>query len=71
MNLKPISEKPEPARKLESKVALITDGYSGIGKAVAILFARKGADIAISYLNKNADALETKQRVDAINNLNS
>src|SRR5262245_13789098 len=41
------------SRKLENKVALITGGDSGIGRAVAILFAREGADISIAYLSEN------------------
>jgi len=45
--------------KLTDKVALITGGDSGIGRAVALAFAREGADILISYLNEDADAEET------------
>ncbi len=45
--------------KLEGKVALITGGDSGIGRAVAIAFAREGADVAISYLDESTDARET------------
>jgi hypothetical protein len=41
------------SRKLENKVALITGGDSGIGRAVAILFAREGADVALAYLNEH------------------
>jgi hypothetical protein len=53
------------SRKLENKVALITGGDSGIGRAVAILFAREGADVAVAYLNEHDDAKVTKERVDA------
>lgn len=50
--------------KLKDKVALITGGDSGIGRAVAVLFAREGADVAIVYLNEHEDANETKQLVE-------
>jgi NAD(P)-dependent dehydrogenase (short-subunit alcohol dehydrogenase family) len=53
------------SKKLDGKVALITGGDSGIGRAVAVLFAREGADIAISYLTENRDAEETKAVVEA------
>ncbi|SES09913.1 SDR family oxidoreductase [Rhizobium sp. NFR03] len=48
---------------LEGKVALITGGDSGIGRAVAIAYAREGADIVISYLNEDEDAEETAKWV--------
>jgi NAD(P)-dependent dehydrogenase (short-subunit alcohol dehydrogenase family) len=51
--------------KLKNKVAIITGGDSGIGKSVAIYFAKEGADIAISYLNEHKDAEETKHLVEA------
>lgn len=52
------------SRKLENQVALITGGDSGIGRAVAILFAREGAHIAIAYLNEHEDAKVTKEKVE-------
>jgi NAD(P)-dependent dehydrogenase (short-subunit alcohol dehydrogenase family) len=52
--------------KLEDKVALITGGDSGIGRAVAVLFAREGADVAITYLpEEKTDAEESKQAIEA------
>ncbi|MES2979928.1 MAG: SDR family oxidoreductase [Pseudomonadota bacterium] len=51
--------------KLEGLTALITGGDSGIGRAVAVLFAREGADVAIAYLNEREDAETTKRHVEA------
>jgi NAD(P)-dependent dehydrogenase (short-subunit alcohol dehydrogenase family) len=50
--------------RLEGKKAIITGGDSGIGRAVAIAFAREGADVLISYLNEDADAQETARWIE-------
>ena len=67
LNPAPMYEAPfyVGSRKLANKVAIITGGDSGIGRAVAILFAREGANIAISYLNEHEDARLTKRKVEA------
>lgn len=51
--------------KLKGMKAIITGGDSGIGRAVAVLFAREGADVAIIYLNEDKDAKETRRHVEA------
>jgi NAD(P)-dependent dehydrogenase (short-subunit alcohol dehydrogenase family) len=51
--------------KLKDLIALVSGGDSGIGRAVAVLFAREGADVAISYLEEHEDAAVTKAAVEA------
>jgi NAD(P)-dependent dehydrogenase (short-subunit alcohol dehydrogenase family) len=67
LQLKPRFEAPDyrGSSKLQDRIALITGGDSGIGRAVAVLYAREGADIAIVYLNEHDDARETKRCVEA------
>lgn len=52
--------------KLKGKVAIITGGDSGIGRAAAILFAKEGADVMIAYLSEHEDANETKRQVEQV-----
>jgi NAD(P)-dependent dehydrogenase (short-subunit alcohol dehydrogenase family) len=56
-------EKHRGSGKLQGKVAIITGGDSGIGRAVAIAFAKEGADVSIVYLEERTDANETKRLV--------
>ena len=66
MKPKPKAEdqKHRGSGKLQGKVAIVTGGDSGIGRAVAIAFAKEGADVAVVYLEEYKDAQETEQRVE-------
>ncbi|RKJ59680.1 SDR family oxidoreductase, partial [Butyricicoccus sp. 1XD8-22] len=65
---RPIIENPnyKGSGKLKGKVALITGGDSGIGAAVAIAFAKEGADVSIAYLDEHEDANRTKCRIEEL-----
>ena len=67
-NMQPVPDHGEQSYKgsgrLEGKKAVITGGDSGIGRAVAIAYAREGADVLIAYLNEDEDARETKRLVE-------
>lgn len=66
MKEKPVFERPydRQAQRLTNKVAIITGGDSGIGRAVSIAFAREGANVAIVYKKNTEDAEETKRLVE-------
>ncbi|MBL4935377.1 glucose 1-dehydrogenase [Clostridium sp. YIM B02515] len=66
MNPRPVFEDPDykASNRLQGKVAIITGGDSGIGRAVATAYALEGADIAIMYLNEHEDAEETKKVIE-------
>jgi NAD(P)-dependent dehydrogenase (short-subunit alcohol dehydrogenase family) len=68
MTPQPVSLQPgvEGSGQLSGKVALITGGDSGIGKATALTFAREGADVMIVYLDEETDAAETASRIRAM-----
>ncbi|RYL89777.1 SDR family oxidoreductase [Sporolactobacillus sp. THM7-4] len=68
MNPLPISENPhyKGSGKLMGKVAVISGGDSGIGRAVALAFAKEGAKLTIIYLNEDRDAEWTKQRIEEL-----
>ncbi len=66
MDPKPVSGKDtyRGSGKLEGKTAIVTGGDSGIGRAVAIAFAKEGARVAVVYLNEHDDAQETKRLIE-------
>lgn len=66
MNPLPLFDNPlyKPADKLKDKVAIITGGDSGIGRAVSVTYAREGADVVIVYFNEHEDARVTKKAVE-------
>lgn len=66
MSPQPVTDDPEyvGSGKLLGKLALITGGDSGIGRAVAVAFAKEGANVAIVYLNEHDDASETRRMVE-------
>lgn len=62
---KSVDENYIGSNKLKNKVAIITGGDSGIGRSVALFFAKEGADVVITYLNEHQDAQKTKEGVEA------
>ncbi|MBM3617539.1 MAG: SDR family oxidoreductase [Alphaproteobacteria bacterium] len=67
LEIAPMCDAPfyKGSEKLKNKVAIITGGDSGIGRSVAILYAREGADICVLYLDEHEDAEQTKKMVEA------
>jgi NAD(P)-dependent dehydrogenase (short-subunit alcohol dehydrogenase family) len=66
MEPQPVFEKERDVLRLRNKTAVITGGDSGIGKAVAIAFAKEGADVVISYYEDDEDARSTAARIESI-----
>jgi NAD(P)-dependent dehydrogenase (short-subunit alcohol dehydrogenase family) len=69
-NMNPLPEAESPAYraagKLNGKVAIVTGGDSGIGRAVSIAFAKEGADVAVIYLNEDIDARATQAKIESL-----
>jgi NAD(P)-dependent dehydrogenase (short-subunit alcohol dehydrogenase family) len=66
MNPEPVYEKEKTYQRLAGKVAIITGGDSGIGRAVAIAFVKEGAEVCIAYRNDHRDAKETANRIEEL-----
>lgn len=68
MDPKPIFDNPFSVEgvKLKGKVAIITGGDSGIGRAVAVAYAKEGADIVLAYYNEHEDAMQTKMYIERL-----
>lgn len=68
MTPRPIFDNPnyKASGKLKDKVAIITGGDSGIGRAVAVAYVKEGAKVVIAYLNEHKDALETKNYIESL-----
>lgn len=63
MKPRPVSDRPRCGRKLENKVAVITGGDSGIGRAIAYDFVKEGAAVVLVYYNEECDAKETEAKI--------
>jgi len=68
MTPQPIAENPfyKGSGKLANKIAVVTGGDSGIGRAVSIAFAKEGADVSVIYYNEHQDAADTKKRIEQL-----
>lgn len=68
MNPEPVAEDTayQGSGKLQGKVAIISGGDSGIGRAVSIAYAKEGADVVIAHMNEHSDAMETKARIEEL-----
>ncbi len=62
----PVYEKEKTYQRLAGKVAIITGGDSGIGRAVAIAFVKEGAEVCIAYRKDHRDAKETANRIEEL-----